>query len=212
MDEDIEDFFENIKNALNVDLPEKDCILAIKDYLAGKVYNTGLIEDYTPFSKVIFLILQEFSTLKDDYKRFAQNIYQAKLLAADILQKEIELLCDLLIAYSYSKLDIAQKAELIYKDVLKTAEESAIFQILAIAKYLLAKLKFNQNHPEDALILINDTLASLQKYENQSKILYVMFENLYIEIAKHHDMTSIDIETEEQKIIEHKAPLAKLFN
>jgi len=211
MDEDLDVFLEGIKAALNVDLPEKDCVIAIRDYLADKVYNTGVIENYTPFSKVIFLILQEFVALKDDYKRFAQNIYQAKLLAADIHQKEIELFCDLLIAYSYSKLNITEKAEFIYKDVLKTAEESAIFQVLAIAKYLLALLKNSQAKPEESLLLINDTLAQLQKYDNQSKILYVLFEKLYIDLVRQHNIPSVDIESEEQKILIYTDSLKKIL-
>ena len=212
MDEDLDKFLEGIKVALNTDLPEKDCVLAIRDFLSEKVYNTGIIENYTPFSKVIFLILQEFTALKDDYKRFAQNIYQAKLLAADIHQKEIELFCDLLIAYAYSKLNIKDKAELIYLDVLKTAEESAIFQIIAISKYLLAILKLNTAQIEESLLLINDTLAHIQRYDNQSKILYVLFEKLYIEIATQHEIASIDLESEAQKIAMYEESLKRILN
>lgn len=200
LDNDLTEFFEQIKTTLNVDLPEKDCILAIKNFLAGKVYETENIEEYTAFSKVIFLILQEFSEHKDDYKRFAQNIYQAKILASEIHQREIEMFCELLIAYSYSKIGIKEKASAIYKDIFETAEKSAMFNILCIAKYMQAKLELESNNTETALLLINDTLALIQKYDNQSKILFAIFEKLYIEIAKSEKINSIDIESEELKL------------
>lgn len=210
MNDDLEDFFERIRVALNVEFPEKDCIIALKSFFAGKVYNTGNIENYNAFSKTIFLILQEFTLLKDDYKRFAQNIYQAKLLAADIHQREIELLCDLLIAYSYSKMNIKEKAEAIYKDVHDTAEKSAIFNILVLSKYLLALLK-QENQFEDSLLLINDGLAMLRKYSNQSQILFALIQKLYINAAKTQELPMVDIEVEELKLSNLKENLALLF-
>lgn len=212
LDKDLPNFFDKVKSTLNVELPEKDCILAIKDYLAGKVYSTGNMEEYSAFSKIIFLILQEFSKLKDDYKTFAQNIYQAKLLALEIHQHEIEMFCDLLIAYAYAKIGITKKAESIYNDVLEHAEESAMFNILSLAKYFLAQLKAAANQAETALLLINDTLALTQKYNNQSKIIFAIFEKLYIEIVKEHDIKSIDIDLEEQKLVELQEDLGLILN
>jgi len=199
LEENLDEFFNQIQQTLNVELPEKDCILAVKDFLLGKIYNTANIEDYTAFSKVIFLILQEFSILKSDYKRFAQNIYQAKLLAADIHQREIELFCDLLIAFSYSKMNVKEKAEAIYKDVHDTAEKSAMFNILVIAKFLLAQLK-QESLPEDALMLINDALSMLRKYSNQAQILFALVQNLYIIAAQRQELPMVDLETEKLKL------------
>ena len=49
--------------------------------------NFENVQDSSPYSKIIYLILQEFNNLKGEFKDFAQNIYQAKLLASDISQK-----------------------------------------------------------------------------------------------------------------------------
>lgn len=200
LDEDQEDFFTAIKTSLKTELPEKDAIIAIKKFLAEKSYSSGNIEEYSAYSKVIFLIIQEISSLKDDYKRFAQNIYQAKLLSADIHQQELEMFCDLLIAYAYAKNGVTEKAESIYNDVLENAEKSAMYNIINIAKYLLADLK-RTSDSQKALLLINDSLAIIRKYSNQSKILFALFEKLYINIATEQNLTSVDIETEEQKIL-----------
>lgn len=201
LDKDLDEFFEKIKLSLNAELPEKDCILTVKDYLAGKEYAVSNIESASPFSKVIFLILQEISVLKDDYKRFAQNIYQAKLLAADLHQYEFELFCDLLIAYAYSKIGIPQKAQSIYTDVLNKAEKSAMFNTLTLARYFAAKLKLASQKTDEAFLYINDTLAMLQKFNNQSKIIYALFEKLYIQAAQEQGFAAVDVESENQKLL-----------
>jgi len=212
LSDDLEEFFLKIKDTLKVQLPEMDCIIAIRDYLEGKVYSTGNIEDYSAYSKVIFLLLQEFSELKDDYKRFAQNIYQAKLLSHDLHQREIEMLCDLLIAYAYSKMGINKKAEFIYQDIAFVAEKSAMFNILIITKFLFAKLKQANNDISEALVLINDSLALIKKYNNQSKILYGLLQKLYVEIVSENDISGVDIESENLKLNDLNTKLVKILN
>lgn len=177
MDEGLDDLFQAIKASLNTELPDKDCILAIRDFLNGQRFSPSNIESSTAFAKVIYLILQEFEQHSDDYKTFAQNIYQAKLLAADLHQIQLEMFCDLLIAYSYANIGITKKAEIIYNDILEKAENSAIFNILTLARYFIAKLQISESKQDEALLIINDTLALLQKYNNQSKIIYILFEN-----------------------------------
>ena len=200
LDDDLEEFFLAIKTSLGEDLPEKDCILAIRDYLRGKEFAPSNVEEASAFSKVIYLILQEFSELEGDYKKFAQNIYQAKLLASDLRQTQLELICDLLIAYAYSKIGINKKAEIIYNDVLEKSENSAIFNTMTFAKYFIALLKLSDAKVEEALLIINDTLALLQKYNNQYKIMYALFENLFVKIVKEHEISAVNIDSEEQKL------------
>ncbi len=200
LDSDLDEFFSLIKQALNVELPDKDCITTFKDFLSGKTFATSNVEKASTFSKIIYLIIQEFAYHKDDYKTFAQNIYQAKLLAADIHQTQIEMFCDLLIAYSYANIGIKQKAEIIYNDVLEKAQNAAIFNMITLAKYFIAKLNISETKYEEALFIINDTLALLQKHNNQAKIIYVLFEKLFIETVKLLELDSIDLSTEEQKL------------
>ena len=215
MDENIKEYFDIIKEKLGTDLPDKDCVLAIKDTLAGKAYSTGNIEEYPAFSKVILLIIQELTGLNGDYKKFAQNIYQAKLLATDIRQRELELFCDLLIAYAYSQIGVDEKAEHIYSDVIDTADKSAMFNILCLAKYFTAKQKINPKNStpniEEALLYINDVLALIQKFNNQSAILFTLVEKLYINIAKEKELSNVDLEYEEQKILPMQDALKLLF-
>lgn len=207
---DLEEFFTKISEATNVELPDKDCILAIKEFLSGKDYAPSDIENATAFSKIIYLILQEFSTHSNDYKLFAQNIYQAKLLAADVHQTQLELLCDLLIAYSYSQMGIKEKASAIYDDVKSCSEKSAIYNIVMIADYLIAKLKIQNNEYENALLIINDALAIMQNGNNRAVLFYTIFEKLFIDIASSQEINEIDIESEIQKLSLVSANLSRL--
>ncbi len=200
MDDDLEDFFGIVKHSIGKDLPDKDSILAIQDFLNGKNYAPSNVESAEAFSKVIYLILQEFSVHKSDYKSFAQNIYQAKLLASDLHEKQLEYFCDLLIAFSYANIGLVKKAESIYQDILEKTESSAIFNIFILAKYFLARLKRTEGYIEESLLIINDSLALLQKFNNQAKIIYVLFEKLFIDIVKSENITAVNIQSEEQKL------------
>ena len=200
MDDDLEEFLNAIKIAFGDELPDRNVILSVRDYLGGKNFGTTDVEEATPFAKVIYLIMQEFAEHSDDYKTFAQNIYQAKLLTADIHQLQLELFCDLLIANSYANIGITKKAESIYNDILKHAETSAIFNIIMLAKYFIAQLLLKNSREEEALLIINDTLALLQKSNNQAKIFYVLFEKLFIDTVREYNISSINLDSEEQKL------------
>jgi len=199
-DSDIEEFFGAINDALGVELPDKDAILAIKEFVAGKNYIPTNIELATPFSKIIYLLLNELSKLEDDYKSFAQNVYQAKLLAGDMHQTQLEYLCEALIGHAYAKAGVKVKAEAILSDIIEKAGNSAIFSVVAIAKYILAKIKIGKNELDDAIILINDSLADIQKYNNQAKIYYAMFERLFVDVAQKQKSISVDIDIEMNKL------------
>ena len=200
-EESLDEFFAMVETSLGRKFEDKDVILAVRDFLAGKEYASSNIEKASAFSKVIYLILLEFAEHHNDYKLFAQNIYQAKLLAADIHELQLEQFCDLLIAYSYANIGLTKKAAGIYQDVLEKSEHSAIFNILVLARYFMARLRISESRIEEALLIINDILALLQKYNNQAKVLYVLFEKLFIDTVKSQDISAVNIESEEQKLV-----------
>lgn len=199
-EDDMEEYFLAVETSLGTELQDASAIRAIREFLKGENYAPSNVEDASAYSKVIYLILQEFSEHKDDYKTFAQNIYQAKLLAAEINQYQLEMFCDLLIGYAYSKAGAKKKAEIIFNDVLENSQKSAIFNTTVLAKYFIAQLKVEKSEIDEALQLVNECLAQLQKYNNRSKIIYVLFEKLFIEIVKSQEMENIDVDSEEQKL------------
>ena len=197
----IYEFISKVESALNSEFEDKECISAIKEFLAGKNYTPSNTENATPFSKVIFLILKELTELKKDYKAFAQNIYQSKLLAVDIHQTQLEYICDLLIGYAYGEIGIAAKAQTIIKDVLEKSENSAIFNVVMIARYLMSINKLKNNDFESALLIVNDTLADIQKYNNQAQVFYALFEKLFIDIAIKQKLKAVNTQIEYKKLL-----------
>lgn len=212
LDDDIEEFFVKIESIFQIEVDEKNSIKAIQDFLSGKVYSTFNIENATAFSKVIYLVLQECSKLEEDYKTFAQNIYQAKLLSNEIHQKEFEYICDLLIAYAYYKVGAKEKAGYIYNDIYNISDSNAIFAMLLFANYLKAVMELSNSNIDNSLSLINDSLALLQKQENQSKIFYVLFEKLLIKVLQSENTTNIDIEAEMKKVESYQDKMKIFFD
>lgn len=202
MDDDLENFFNTVKNAIGVELSEKDCIISIKNYLRGKEFALSNTENATPLSKAIYLILQEFTHNRYNTKTFAEHIFQAKLLASDIHQKQLEMLCELLIAESYFKEGIVEKANQIYKDILELSESKGLFNTALLAKYFIAKMKIQENKTEEALVMVNEVLSALQNQDKPSQIHYVLFEKLLVETVSSYNISSINIESEARKLQE----------
>ena len=199
-DDDIETYFSAIKEALNTELPEKECIMTIRDFWSGKEFLPSNISGSPAFAKVIYLIMQEFSLHINDIKTFAKNIHQAKLLAIDIHQVQLEYLCDLLIGYSYARSGISSKAAAIYDDVLNKAQNSSIFNIIMLANYFKSLLLVDKNEPDEALRIINDSLGMLQNYSNKMFLFYVLFEKLLVDLCVSENIEEIDINSEKQKL------------
>ena len=67
---------------------------------------------------------------------------------------------------------------------------------------------------EDALLIINDTLALLQKSNNQAKLFFVLFEKLLIDTVQEYDISAINIDSEVQKLAIETADgkLSRLVN
>ena len=108
-------------------------------------------------------------------------------------------------------LDIIEKAVSIYKDVHDTAERTAMFNILVIAKYLLAIIKQKTNFDE-SMMLINDALSLLRKYSNQAQILFALVQKMYIKLAECSETEIFDLETEALKLTDLKNKLPNFLN
>ena len=201
-DADISTFIDNTEKALGNEFEDKECIYAISDFLSGAKYVPSNIEQATPFSKTIFLILHELSNLTTDYKSFAQNIYQAKLLAADIGEKQLEYFCELLIAYAYHKAGADLKSNAIISDIINQSEHSNIFGVNIISKYFKVQNLFDNTDNDEALKIINDVLGSLQKNQNEAEVFFAMYQRAFIDVVKQQNNASVNLEVELHKLIQ----------
>lgn len=134
------------------------------------------------FSKIIMNITKAFSVDKYDYKEFADDCHQAKMSAKLNKLPQIELLCDLLIGYSYFKLNQFKKASTIYNNVLETSIKNGMKLVTYIGWYFIAMLKLAQKDLDVALGIANNAVIQLEKSRNSSDFVLFLFKILLSEM------------------------------
>ncbi|MEI8128237.1 MAG: hypothetical protein WCG95_01340, partial [bacterium] len=207
MEDDLENFI--AKTQTNVGKVPKvfDLFLVLQKVLKGDVvslpFNDPVQDD--KFFEITLNIIKAFSENKLNYKKFASNIYQAKISAKIRKLSQIELICDLLIGYSYFKLEKYTKASLIYYNVLEMSTANGLKMVTYLAWYLMSMLKFKQNDIEVAFCIANNAIIQLEKDYNSSDFLLFLFTTLLskILIAK-NDKVSAELCLSNAKFIKEK--------
>ena len=173
---DLEEFLNKL--ALNIGkLPEIfELFLLLQKRLSGEVAIPETLElSDDKFSKIIFGFLQAFDH-KDDYKKFASDIYQSKINAKLQNLKQIELICDLLIGYSYFKLKEHKKASSVYYSVIGTSSDNGLKMVWHFAWYLATELKLEMNEIDVAYGIANNIIIQLEKDSNSSELMLLLFK------------------------------------
>lgn len=134
------------------------------------------------FSKILINIVKAFGTDKQDYKKFADDLHQAKISAKMNKLFQIELMCDLLIGFSYFKLKQEKKASAIYHNVLETSIKNGLKMVTHLGWYLMSMLKFEQQETEVAFGIASNASIQLEKDSNAGDYLLFLFRILLAEI------------------------------
>ena len=127
------------------------------------------------FSKVVFSVIKAFGDENIDYNRFADNIYQAKISAKMNKLTQIELICDLLIGYSYFKLGQEDKASSIYYNILESSTKNGLKMVTYLDWYLISMLKFEQRDIEVAFGIAHNAVIQLEKDRNSGDFIFYLF-------------------------------------
>lgn len=202
---DLQGFMAKVQTAVGR-LPKVfDLFLNLEKVIKGiKVqfpYDT--LEENDKFYNIIANIISAFS--QDDYKIFADNIHKAKINARIQKLSQVELLCDLLIGYSYFKLNEHKKASSIYHNVLERSIKNGLKTITYLDWYLISMLKFEQQDVAVAFGIANNALLQLEKDINSGDFLFFLFRILLskILIAK-NDIKSAELCLNNAKFIKEK--------
>lgn len=134
------------------------------------------------FSKVIFGIIKAFGEDSDDYAKFADSIYQAKINAKLNKLTQIELICDLLIGYSYFRLGQVEKASGIYYNVLEASTKNGLKMVTYLDWYLVSLLKYEQPDIEVAYGIAHNAVIQLEKDHNAGDFMFYLFRILLSKI------------------------------
>jgi len=173
--------FLNIIRSDFVNIPHGyDIFIALQDLLFGRVpkYDDSMLDN--KFSNIIYHIIEAFTRCRHDYKIFAEEIYEAKLIAKEAKIFQIELFVDLLIAYAYLKLCSFRKASAIIYQIIKTANESGLTNLLYVAWFLMSELNMAEGKYIVTYGILNNSLIQLEKTDHSNEYLMLLFKyNMY---------------------------------
>lgn len=179
LDFDVNEFLGIIKSKIGY-LPQNfELFLYLQDVIWGThIESLPKIDnpDEDRFSNVLINIISAFNFNKEDYNSFASDIHQAKVSAKAARLLQLELFCDLLIGYSYFKLNRIKKAYSICNNVLETSEKKGLNTIVQISWYLISIFKYNEGNSEVASAIVNNAIVQLEKDENSSDLLFFLFK------------------------------------
>lgn len=210
LENDLQEFISKIKINIGKTLQVFDLFLLLQKIFKGETIslpsNLEIQED--KFFIITLNLIKAFGKNKEQYQKFAGNIYQAKLNAKVCKLSQIELICDLLIGYSYFKLTKYKKASAIYYNVLETSTANGLKMVTYLAWYLMSVLKFEQNDIEVAFCIANNAVIQLEKDYNSSSLLLFLFRVLLskILIAK-NEQKSAELCLNNAKFIKEKYEL-----
>lgn len=142
----------------------------------------SLASDEDKFSKILSNLAVAFSEEPRDYQKFAGYIYQTKINAKFNKLSQIELICDLLIGYSYFKLGQDKKASAIYQSVLDTSTKNGLKLVTYLDWYLISLLKFELKDFEVAFGIANSAIIQLEKDSNAGNFIFFLFRVLLSKI------------------------------
>lgn len=159
-----------------------DIFIALQDLIFGRVpkYDRSLVSSSDKFSGVIYHIIEAFTRCRHDYNVFAEEIYEAKILAKCGALYQLEIFADLMIAYAYIKINSLQKASMIIYKIIKTANENGMNNILYLAWYIMSELNLAEGKYIVTYGIVNNSLIQLEKADNANEYLLLLFKyNMY---------------------------------
>lgn len=178
----VQEFLNIVRTDLTKVPHSYDIFIALQDFLAGRTpnYDNSLLSNADKFSGAIFHILEAFTRCTHDFNVFAEEIYEAKVLAKCNGLYQFELFADLMIGYCYLKLGSIQKASLIIYRIIKTANENGMTNLLYIAWYVMSELNLAQGKYIVTYGIVNNSLIQLEKTDGSNEYLLMLFKyNMY---------------------------------
>lgn len=182
---DTNTFIELVKTKLGRVPQGYNLFESLRTVLSGGVVDNlseAFDVDEDRFSKALYYIILAFNNYKDDYQKFANIIYQAKINARVNRLFQIELACDLLMGFAYFRLGKNIKSSKIYNNVLETAEKNGLKFITTIAWYLISLQKFEEENFKIAFGVANNALIQLEKDETSNELFFFLFKFILYKI------------------------------
>jgi hypothetical protein len=159
-----------------------DAFVALESLIFGQQpqYDNSILAEDNKFSAIIYHVIEAFTRCKHDYKVFAEEIYEAKILAKQYHLSQIELFTDLMIGYAYMKLCSFRKASAIIYQIIRTANENGLNNLLYMAWYVMSELNMAEGKYIVTKGIVNNSLIQLEKMDNSNEYILMLFKyNMY---------------------------------
>lgn len=174
----VQEFLSILRGSIDFVPPSYDLFIILQDILHGNPVSdvSFPIAQNDRFGAILTCIVDAFKNSNGNYKVFAEYIYRAKVSARMARQHQLELFADLLIGYAYFKAGSYEKAEFIIYRIIKTTSQNGMLIILYSAWYIMSEIHLAQHKYDVAFGIINNTQIQLEKNNNISEYLLMLFK------------------------------------
>lgn len=184
----LQEFFDKTRECFGSDLLSSEYLLLLEKLFHNEEFDNtaGLSNDV--FSIFISNMITAFKSFEEGYNVFAQNIYKAKISIQGENLMSFSLLCDLLIGYSYQKINLEnpvswKKCETIYEDVLRISQKSGLADIILWTNWFKASLMKDKGQYEDAYDHLITLANNIKRQNIKNRLLLIATYILTLNIA-----------------------------
>ena len=197
-DNSLQEFLDNIKDKIHAELISGEYLLMFEKLIHLEEFEVDVGIPSDAISMFVSNLLIAFKNFGEGYNTFAQNVYKSKLAAQSDNIQNLSLLCDLLIGYSYQKLNLEnpvswKKCETIYEDVYKISQKSGFATIVQLTNWFRAVLLKDKGLYEEAYDLVKTISNSLKRQKIKNRILSLITYILTLNIASKMEEKKMDI-------------------
>ncbi|MDR1167868.1 MAG: hypothetical protein LBK53_03120 [Heliobacteriaceae bacterium] len=160
--------------------------VTLQEFIHGKKPEINIQDSSAgdKFCGIISRIMNAFTSYTDDYNKFADEIYQAKIQAKRFMLHQIELFCDLLIAYAYMKLGSYKKADDIFFKLIKTTNNNGMSLMLYASWYMMSELNLLQGKYDAAFGILNNSIITMERSSTANEYLLMLFKYNMFRVLK----------------------------
>ena len=163
-----------------------DIFVQLQEAILGhEVHITENMVGEDSFSPVVYNVISAFAQYNDNPQAFAEVIYQAKIMARQFGQKQIETFCDLLIGYTYIQMGMYPKASSIIYKIIKTVKIQGMQLLEHLAWYFLAEMNIREKKIDVAYGMLNNSTIQIEKQGRSSDYMLLLLKYSMFKVMMH---------------------------
>lgn len=164
MKEDVSEFLDISGKLFDFIPQEFSLFIQLQNLLKGEnVQLPPKPPEENVYTASIYHIIKAYAYFRNKPIEFAKEVYKTKLIAKDMGLYKLELFADLLVGYSYARLNSFKKASAIVYRVIMDAKEHGMNSIEHIGWYVMSILDIAQGKFDIAYGVLNNSTIFMEK-------------------------------------------------